>query len=164
MKILVTGGTGYIGSVTVKRLLEKGHDVTVFDNLVYGHKEAVACKLVVGDLVDKNALDSLKQEKFDAVIHFAAYALTGESMQDPHKYFYNNIVGGVNLLEFMKATGVPRIVFSSSCAIFGTPKEIPVYEDSEKSPESPYGESKLMFENVLAWYDKIFGIKSINLR
>ena len=165
MKILVTGGAGYIGSITVKRLLENSFDVVVFDNLLYGHRESVSCKLVEGDLVKyEEIVNGLAGEKFDAVIHFAAYALAGESMKDPHKYFYNNIIGGLNLLKYMRQTNIPNIVFSSSCSIFGTPNRMPVSEDLEKKPESVYGESKLMFENVLSWYDKIYGIKHINLR
>lgn len=165
MKILVTGGAGYIGSITVKRLLKEGHEVVVFDNLVYGHKEAVSCKLIQGDLVDKDYLfSSLKGEQFDAVIHFAAYALAGESMKDPHKYFSNNILGGLNLLEYMVNKKIPYIIFSSTCAIYGTPKILPVTELTEKHPESVYGESKLMFENILFWYETIYQIKHINLR
>lgn len=164
-KILVTGGAGYIGSITVKRLLENGFEVVVFDNLVYGHKESVSCKLVQGDLTNyEDIVKGLGDEKFDAVIHFAAYALAGESMEDPHKYFYNNTIGGLNLLKFMREKSIPHIVFSSSCSIFGTPKTMPVSEDLEKHPESVYAESKFMFENILAWYDKIFNIKHINLR
>ncbi len=165
MKVLVTGGAGYIGSITVKRLLEKGIDVVVFDNLVYGHKESVLCKLVQGDLANyENLENGLKHESFDAVIHFAAYALAGESMKAPYKYFRNNILGGLNLLEFMRKDNINKIIFSSTCAIFGTPNKIPVSENLEKNPESVYGESKLMFENVLSWYNKIYGIKHINLR
>lgn len=165
MKILVTGGAGYIGSVTVKRLLEKGHEVIVFDNLVYGHEEAVSCKLVKGDLTDKGFLfESLKDEYFDAVIHFAAYALAGESMRDPYKYFFSNLTAGLNLLELMKEKKVRYIIFSSSCAIYGTPIKTPVVEEESKKPESVYGESKLMFEKILGWYDIIYGIKHINLR
>ncbi len=164
-KILVTGGAGYIGSTTVKRLLEQGHEVTIYDNLVYGHRESVSCELIQGDLVDKDFLfESLSGKNFDAVIHFAAYAQAGESMQDPYKYFYNNITGGLNLLELMKKEGIKYIIFSSTCAIFGTPDQLPVTEESPKHPESTYGESKLMFETILDWYDKIHGIKHINLR
>jgi len=164
-KILVTGGAGYIGSVTVKRLLENNFDVVVFDNLVYGHKESVSCKLVQGDLTNyEDITKGLGNENFDAVIHFAAYALAGESMENPHKYFYNNTVGGLNLLKFMKEKNIPNIVFSSSCSIFGTPKTMPVSENLEKHPESVYAQSKLMFEEILAWYDQIFNIKHINLR
>ncbi len=165
MNILVTGGAGYIGSTTVKRLLEQGHIVTVYDNLIYGHADSVKCELIQGDLVDKEFLfESLSGKNFDAVIHFAAYAQAGESMQDPYKYFYNNITGGLNLLELMLKEDIKYIIFSSTCAIFGTPDPLPVTEDSEKHPESPYGESKLMFESILDWYDKLHGIKHVNLR
>ncbi|MEX2007752.1 MAG: UDP-glucose 4-epimerase GalE [Candidatus Levyibacteriota bacterium] len=165
MKILVTGGAGYIGSITAKALTNKGHEVVVFDNLINGHKEAVSTELIVGDLLDKESLrNGLAGKNFDGVIHFAAYALAGESMQQPYKYFQNNILGGLNLLEFMRDSKIKNIIFSSTCAVYGTPKTLPVTEESEKSPESVYGESKLMFENVLNWYDKIYGIKHINLR
>ncbi len=165
MKILVTGGAGYIGSVTAKLLQNKGHEVVVFDNLKGGHKESVSSKLVVGDLLNKEDINNgLKDENFDAVIHFAALALAGESMEQPFRYFQNNILGGLNLLEFMKQKNIKHIVFSSTCAIYGTPKILPVTENAEKSPESVYGESKLAFEKILHWYDKIYGIKHINLR
>jgi len=171
MNILVTGGAGYIGSITTQLLLKKGHAVVVVDNLSQGHKEIVPAEaqLVVADL--KNAieleqkLDEASQGKtFDAVIHFAASALAGESMQNPRKYFENNLLGGLNLLEYMVKKNIPHIVFSSSCAIYGTPATVPVTEDAPKAPESPYGESKLMFEKMLFWYDKVFGIKSVCLR
>jgi UDP-glucose 4-epimerase len=117
MKILVTGGAGYIGSITVKLLQEKGHTPVVFDNLVYGHRESVSCPLIVGDLLDKEFLfKSFENENFDAVIHFAAYALAGESMQNPYKYFDNNIEGGLNLLDLMVKKKIPNIIFSSTCA------------------------------------------------
>ncbi len=164
MKILVTGGAGYIGSVTVKRLLKEGHDVVVFDNLKQGHKEAVSCKLVVGDLLDKESYKLLSGEKFDAVVHFAALALAGESMKQPAAYFENNIMGGIQLLEFMREENIPSIIFSSTCAIYGTPEKVPVSETESKKPESVYGESKLAFEKVLYWYDQVYGIKHINLR
>ncbi len=165
MKILVTGGAGYIGSVTAKLLLDRGHEVVVFDNLTYGHKEAVSCPLIVGDLTDKDFLNkSFENVDFDAVIHFAAYALAGESMENPNKYFYNNIVGGLNLLELMRKKGVSNIVFSSTCAVYGAPEVLPVSENEKKIPESVYGESKLIFEKILYWYDQVYGIKYINLR
>ncbi len=165
MNILVTGGAGYIGSITVRRLLKEGHNVTVFDNLVYGHKENVDCPLIVGDLTDKEFLfSSLKDKQFDGVIHFAAYAYVGESMQNPYKYFYSNLNGGLNLLEYMVARKISSIVFSSSCTVFGTPKQLPVKETDPQDTENVYGETKLMFEKMLVWYDKIFGIKSIILR
>lgn len=165
MKVLVTGGAGYIGSITVKYLESQGHEVVVYDNLSYGHRESVKSKLIVGDLVDKEFLfSSLKNEKFDGVIHFAAYALAGESMKDPNKYFYNNTIGGLNLLEYMRSSGMNKIIFSSTCAIYGTPDRLPVTENESKKPESVYGESKLIFEKILDWYEKIYGIKYFNLR
>lgn len=165
MKILVTGGAGYIGSITVKELQKKGFEIVVYDNLVYGHKESVNCELIMGDLIDKEFLfKSLNKHKFDAVMHFAAYALAGESMKDPYKYFHSNIQGGLNLLEFMRSEAVKYIIFSSTCAIYGTPAALPVVEDNPYKPENVYGESKLVFEKILNWYDVIFGIKHINLR
>lgn len=164
MKLLVTGGAGYIGSVTVKELQRLGHEVVVFDNLVYGHEYAVACTLIKGDLLAKEDLDKIPQEQFDGVIHFAAYAYAGESMQNPYKYFHNNLQSGLNLLEFMRERKIPSIIFSSSCSIYGTPLKIPVTESESKKPESVYGESKLMFETILSWYQKIHGIEYINLR
>jgi UDP-glucose 4-epimerase len=164
MKILVTGGAGYIGSVTVHELLNKGHEIVVYDNLVYGHEESVSCKLIKGDLLDLNFLKDNVDGSFDAVIHFAAYALAGESMQSPYKYFNSNIQGGLNLLEFMKDRKIPNIIFSSTCAIYGYPLTLPVTENESKKPESVYGESKLLFEQILPWYEKIYGIKHINLR
>ncbi len=167
MNILVTGGAGYIGSFMVKRLLERGDDVVVIDSLERGHRQAIdnRAKFYEGNLLDKEFVAQVFAEnKFDAVIHFAAYALAGESMKEPFKYFQNNILGGLNLLEFMKDNGINNIVFSSTCAIYGTPDVLPVTEDSQKHPESVYGESKLMFEKVLEWYDKVYGIKHINLR
>jgi len=165
MKILVTGGAGYIGSHTVAELQKKGYEVVVFDNLVYGHKESITCPLVVGDLLHKDEINSIfKKQKFNSVIHFAGYAAAGESMQLPAKYFENNIQSGVNLLEAMRKNEVKKIVFSSSCAQYGFPQKLPVTEDESKRPVSVYGESKLMFEKVLSWYDKLFEIKNICLR
>lgn len=165
MKILVTGGAGYIGSITVKELLKREYEVVVFDNLKNGRKEAVACKLIVGDLLDKDFLnESMKDDKFDAVVHFAAYALAGESMQKPFMYFHNNILGGLNLLELMRSKDIKNVVFSSTCAIYGTPQILPVSEEETKKPDSVYGESKLAFEKILDWYDEIYKIKYINLR
>jgi len=164
MKILVTGGAGYIGSVTVKNLLDKGHEVVVFDSLEYGHKEAVNCPLIIGNLLDKESIKQLDGYNFDGVIHFAAYLQVGESMENPYKYFQNNLMGGLNLLEFMKKKDIKNIVFSSTAAIFGEPKDEFLKEDDPKSPLSVYGQSKLMFEKILEWYDRIFGMKSISLR
>ncbi|MGB9706568.1 MAG: UDP-glucose 4-epimerase GalE [Microgenomates group bacterium] len=165
MKILVTGGAGYIGSHTVALLQKEGYEVVVFDNLVYGHREAVSCPLIKGDLLDKAAIIKVfSQNKFTAVIHFAAYALAGESMKQPGKYFENNILGGLNLLEAMKDFGIKYIVFSSTCAVYGYPKKLPVTEESPLNPISVYGESKLAFEKILYWYDEIYGIKNVCLR
>lgn len=165
MKILVTGGAGYIGSHTVAELLKQGHELVVFDNLITGHKEAVKCPLVVGDLLHKEEIKkALEKERFEAVIHFAAFAAAGESMTNPAKYFENNIQGGVNLLEAMRSNKVNKIIFSSTCATYGFPKKLPVSEKEPQKPVSVYGESKLMFEKILKWYDKIFAIKNICLR
>ena len=164
-KILVTGGAGYIGSHTVKELLRKNFDVVVLDNLAYGHALAVDCRLIKTDLLQKDRiLRIFKQEKFNGVIHFAAYALAGESMKAPFKYFENNLQGGLNLLEAMRKTNVKHIVFSSTAAIYGFPEKLPVVETAEKKPVSVYGESKLTFEKILAWYDQIYGVKNISLR
>ena len=164
MKILITGGAGYIGSVTDRVLKKQGHETVVFDNLKFGHKEAVSGRLVVGDLLNKEDLEKLRDERFDAVVHFAALALAGESMEKPYEYIENNILGGLNLLEYIRKSGIKHIVFSSTCAIYGTPEKLPVSEDAEKKPDSVYGESKLTFEKILYWYDRIYGIKHINLR
>jgi len=164
-KILVTGGAGYVGSHTVQELLKQNYRVVVFDNLVYGHKKAVNCPLVVGDLLDKKAIGKVfEKNKFEAVIHFAAYALAGESMTEPQKYFENNLQGGLNLLEAMREFKVAKIVFSSTCAIYGYPEKLPVSEEETKKPVSVYGESKLIFERILGWYDQIFKIKNVCLR
>jgi UDP-glucose 4-epimerase len=156
MKILVTGGAGYIGSHTVKMLHERGDEVVVFDNLVYGHEEAVAgrAKLV----------EVFKGNKFDGCIHFAAYCAAGESVANPAKYFENNVSGSVNLLKTLVKYKVERLVFSSSCSVYGQPKTIPVSEKESKKPESPYGESKWMTERIMEWFGKAYGLKSIALR
>lgn len=165
MKVLVTGGAGYIGSITIKRLQKIDYDIVVIDNLAHGRREVVSCRLIKGNLLDKQFLyQTLRHEKFDAVIHFAAYALAKESMEDPFTYFQNNILGGLNLLEFMKDRKIRNIIFSSTCSIYGNPKVVPIKEGEEKKPESVYGESKLMFEKILDWYDRIYGIRHINLR
>lgn len=163
MRILVTGGAGYIGAITTELLCKEGFETVVFDNLHQGHKENVKGLFVIGDILNKEDFKKL-EGKFDAVIHFAALTLTGESMRNPGKYFEVNVMGGVNLLEFMGEKKIKKIVFSSSCSIYGTPKSLPVKEDDEKNADSPYGESKFMFERILHWYDKIHKIKYINLR
>lgn len=167
MKVLVTGGSGYIGSVTTELLCNDGHEVFIFDNLERGHIEAVdpRAKLVIGDLREPNGIHAaLRAFRPDAVVHFAAYALVGESMQDPMLYFRNNVGGGMNLLEAMQLTGVPRIIFSSTCATYGQPEKMPMTEDMEQRPTNPYGESKLMFEKILRWAQERSGIRPTFLR
>jgi UDP-glucose 4-epimerase len=167
MKIFVTGGAGYIGSICVEQLLEAGHSVVVFDNLTEGHGRAVdpRAELITGDLKNYEEIEAaLKRTQPDAVMHFAANALVGESMQNPSKYFRNNVSAGVNLLDAMVAAGCKRFVFSSTCATFGTPDRVPIDETLPQRPINPYGESKLMFEKVLRWYDEIHGIVFVALR
>ena len=167
MKILVTGGAGYIGSVCVEDLLNRGHEVTVFDNLTEGHRKAVdqRAKFVQGDLADKTALSSLiGAEQPAAVMHFAAKALVGESMQNPYKYFFNNVSCGLNILDAMVEHGVKRFVFSSTCATYGIPEIVPIDEQAPQRPVNPYGESKLIFEKILRWYDQIHGVVFAALR
>ena len=167
MKILVVGGAGYIGSICTEQLLDKGHTVSIFDNLGEGHRSAVdqRAQFFEGDLQDRQKITStIAGEKPDAVMHFAASALVGESMQNPSKYFRNNIGNGVNLLDAMMAADVKRLVFSSTCATFGPPERVPIDEMQPQRPINPYGESKLAFEKILRWYDEIHGLKFVSLR
>jgi UDP-glucose 4-epimerase len=167
MKILVTGGAGYIGSVTAERLLNEGHVVAVFDNLERGHREALdpRAQFIAGDLRDSAAIErALIQTRPEAVVHFAAYALVGESMEHPEAYFGNNLRGGINLAEAMLKAGTRRIVFSSTCATYGQPERSPITEDTPQTPTNPYGESKLMFEKVLTWYQTLHGLQAVFLR
>ncbi|HBA83034.1 MAG TPA: UDP-glucose 4-epimerase GalE [Verrucomicrobia bacterium] len=167
MKILVTGGAGYIGSVTTELLLNKGHQVVVFDNLERGHVEAVdgRAKLVRGDLRDREPiLQAMKTERPDAVMHFAAYALVGESMQDPMLYFRNNVEGGIHLVDAMLAAGMKKIVFSSTCATYGQPDRMPMTEEIPQHPTNPYGSSKLMLEKILLWCQERKGLEPVFLR
>jgi UDP-glucose 4-epimerase len=167
MKIFVVGGAGYIGSVCAESLLNEGHEVAIFDNLSEGHRQAVDSRanFIQGELADRRQIDSaISSSRPDAVMHFAANALVGESMQNPSKYFRNNICNGLNLLDAMVAAGVKRIVFSSTCAIFGPPDRVPIDETAPARPINPYGESKLAFENILRWYDEIHGVKFVCLR
>src|SRR5947207_6060833 len=167
MKILVVGGAGYIGSVCAELLLDQGHGVTIFDNLSEGHRRALdpRAEFVEGDLVDRQLIEkTLAKQQPDAVMHFAANALVGESMQNPSKYFRNNIANGLNLLDAMIASDVRQFVFSSTCAIFGPPERVPIDETMPMRPINPYGESKLAFEKVLRWYDQIYGLRFVSLR
>jgi UDP-glucose 4-epimerase len=167
MKILVVGGAGYIGSVCTELLLDEGHTVAVFDNLSEGHRAAVdpRAEFIEGELgVFEQIRSALATFQPEAVMHFAASALVGESMQDPSKYFRNNIGNGLNLLDAMIATGVNQLVFSSTCAIFGPPERLPIDESLPKNPINPYGESKLAFEKILHWYSEIHGLRFVSLR
>ena len=167
MNVLVTGGAGYIGSVTTERLLDAGHSVVVFDNLERGHRAAVdpRARFIRGDLRCRADIEAaLASERFDAVLHFAAYALVGESMQRPEIYFENNVVGGLHLAEAMRLHGVQRIVFSSTCATYGIPTRVPMDETLPQHPENPYGESKRMFESILDWYRRLHGFRPVFLR
>ena len=167
MRIFVTGGAGYIGSVTAELLLDEGHEVAIFDNLIEGHRRAVdsRAQFIQGDLADRDQIErALSNRRPDAVMHFAAYALVPESMRDPSKYFRNNVSNGLNLLDAMLTTGVQRIIFSSTCALFGPPDRVPIDETAPARPANPYGESKLAFEKILRWYDQVHGLKFVCLR
>lgn len=165
-KILVTGGAGYIGSVTSRILQQKGYEVVVYDNLSTGRKERVKnCRLIIGDLTDSTLLEKVfAEEHFDAVMHFAASIEALESAQNPSKYFRNNVGNGLNLLDAMVKHGVKRLIFSSSAAVYGETKESAVTESADCRPTNPYGESKLIFERLLHWYGEVFGLCSVSLR
>jgi UDP-glucose 4-epimerase len=166
-RFLVTGGAGYVGSHVVLALTEAGHEAVVFDNLRQGHAEALApaVRLVVGDLADPAAVDAvLANSKWDGVLHFASLSLVGESMRDPFRYLLENGVNGIKLIEACVRHGVPRFVLSSTANLFGNPKEMPIPEQAEIEPGSPYGESKYMLERALHWADQIHGLRSACLR
>src|SRR5437763_6863664 len=167
MKILVVGGAGYIGSICAEVLLDQKHEVAIFDNLSEGNRSALdpRAEFIEGDLADREATaDTLARLRPEAVMHFAANALVGESMQNPSKYFRNNIANGLNLLDATVSVGIEKIVFSSTCAIFGPPERVPIDETMPMRPINPYGESKLAFEKILRWYSEIHGLKFISLR
>ena len=167
MSILVLGGAGYIGSHAVSQLIDKGYEVCVIDNMQTGHKEAIneKAKFYLGDIRNKEFLSNVfKLENFEAVIHFAANSLVGESMTDPLKYFNNNVYGTQVLLEVMKENNVKNIVFSSTAATYGEPKQVPITEDMDTLPTNPYGETKLTMEKIMKWCDKAYGIKYVALR
>ena len=166
MTVLVTGGAGYIGSHTVAELRRQGRDVVVLDSLELGHRAAVLdAPLVVGNIADSDLIArTVAEHDVDAVVHFAAYKAAGESMEQPERYFSNNVGGTSALLDSLRKAGVTRVVFSSTCAVYGTPTELPVAEDHPLGPESPYGESKRMVEQMLAWYDVCHDMRSVSLR
>ncbi|MEC4815652.1 MAG: UDP-glucose 4-epimerase GalE [Scytonema sp. PMC 1069.18] len=167
--ILVTGGAGYIGSHTVLALKQAGFEVIVLDNLVYGHRDLVEkvlqVELVVGDTGDRPLLDDLfRQRDIAAVMHFSAYAYVAESVRDPAKYYHNNVIGTLTLLEAMLAADVKKFVFSSTCATYGVPQVVPITEEHPQSPINPYGASKLMVERILADFDVAYDFKSVRFR
>lgn len=166
MSILITGGAGYIGSHTVKHFLEQNEDVIIVDNLQSGHKEAIRTdNFYKIDLRDKEALDKVfKKHKIEAVIHFAANSLVGESMEKPYEYYHNNVFGMMCLLDVMKENNVNKIVFSSTAATYGEPKNIPILEEDETKPTNTYGETKLAMEKMMKWFDQAYGTKYVSLR
>lgn len=166
MAVLVTGGAGYIGSHTVRQLRQRGEEVVVLDTLEFGHRDAIAdTPLVVGDVADAALVaDVFDRYRVDSIVHFAAYKSAGESFTDPGRYFANNVAATAAFLETAYRAGIERIVFSSSCAVYGTPAEVPVSERAAISPESPYGESKAAVERMLHWYDRCVGVRSVSLR
>ena len=166
MRILVVGGAGYIGSHTVKYLQENAHTCVVLDNLVFGHREAICTPYFeLVDLLDTELLDRVfERHAFDAVIHFEAFIAVGESVSSPRKYYENNVYGSLNLLNAMLAHGVKNIVFSSSCAVYGEPRYIPLDETHPYAPISPYARTKLMIEEIFRDYERAYGLRHISLR
>ena len=166
MSILIVGGAGYIGSHTVKYFLEKNEDVIIVDNLLTGHKEALLSdKFYNCDIRDKEALDKVfKENNIEAVIHFAANSLVGESMVKPYEYYHNNVYGMMCLLDVMKENNVYKIVFSSTAATYGETKNIPIMESDETNPTNTYGETKLAMEKMMKWFDTAYGTKYVSLR
>lgn len=166
MNILVTGGAGYIGSHACKALANAGYTPIAYDNLVYGHKWAVQWgPLEIGDIADRNRLDLvIKQYRPKAIMHFAAFAYVGESVQDPGKYYRNNVAGTLTLLEAMRDHGINKLIFSSTCATYGVPEQVPITEMHPQQPINPYGMSKLIIEQILQDFDHAHGVCSISLR
>jgi UDP-glucose 4-epimerase len=160
MRVLLTGGAGYVGSHAARLLKQSGHEVWLYDNLSNGHRAAaIGGELIEGDLMDGARLAAaFRDHSIDAVMHFAAYAYVGESVTDPAKYYRNNIVGTLTLLDAMQAAGVNRIVFSSTCATYGQPDRVPITESEKQSPINPYGFTKLAIEHALADYSKAYGL------
>lgn len=167
MRVLVTGGAGYIGSVVSEQLINDGHQVVVYDNLAKGHRHAVVAgaEFVEGDLLEAEGLrQTLKDNRIEAVIHMAAYSLVGESVEKPAKYYHNNVVAGLVLLDAMRECGVTKIVFSSTAATYGEPESQPIFETAPTNPTNPYGESKLAFERAMHWYEHAYGLHYASLR
>jgi UDP-glucose 4-epimerase len=167
MRVLVTGGAGYIGSVVAEVLLARGHTVAVYDDLSEGHRDAVPApaRLHEGDLLDRPRLDAVLHEtRPEAVVHMAAVCQVGESVADPAKYYRVNLQGGLALLDAMLGAGVTRMVFSSTAAVYGEPAKQPIEEDDPTAPSNPYGETKLAFERALAWYGGAHGVRAVSLR
>ena len=166
MAVLICGGAGYIGSHTNKLLSRQGYDTVIFDNLVYGHKEAVKWgTFIQGDLKNQKEIEEVFQKyPIDAVLHFAAYAYVGESVQEPEKYYYNNVVNTLNLLNVMRKHRCDKIIFSSTCATYGEPEKVPITEEMPQKPINPYGETKLTVERIFRDYEKAYGLKYVVLR
>lgn len=166
MNILVTGGAGYIGSHAVRRLKQEGFETLVLDNLVYGHRQFVSPDdLTVGDLASPDVLEQIfTRNSVDAVMHFAAYAFVGESVDNPAKYYTNNVAATLNLLDAMRRHTVSRFIFSSTCATYGVPQEVPITESHPQAPINPYGQTKLMVEQILRDYARAYGLKFAALR
>jgi len=167
VRVLVTGGAGYIGSVVTEELVNDGHEVVVYDNLVKGHRQAVVsgATFVEGNLLDAAVLrQTLTDHRIEAVIHMAAYSLVGESCEQPAKYYQNNVVAGLVLLDTMRECDASRIVFSSTAATYGEPLSQPIYETAPNNPTNPYGESKLAFERAMDWYERAYGLRYVSLR
>jgi len=166
MKVLVTGGAGYIGSHTVKELLKKGYEVVVFDNFSTGRKELlVGGELIEGDLMDKDSIeDTLKRGNFGAVLHFASLIQVGESYADPQKYYTHNLLSSLNLLDVMLEAKVKAFIFSSSAAVYGVPLQVPIPENHPLNPVNPYGQTKVFVEKILEDYERAYGLKYISLR
>jgi UDP-glucose 4-epimerase len=167
VKLLVTGGAGYIGSIVAQQLLGQGHAVIVFDNLERGHREAVpqGAELVVGDLLDQAAVQAaVKDQGFDGALHFAALALVAESVSHPERYYRTNVTGTLNLLEALRDAGVPRLVFSSTCAVYGQPDEVPIAEDAPTRPQTSYGASKLAVDWMIRDFCTAYGLGAVSLR
>jgi len=166
-RVLITGGAGYVGSVSASAFVAAGHDVAVLDDLTTGHRAAVptGTRLQQGSYADGPALERLLEaERIEAILHCAARSLVGESIRDPARYFGENVAGGVALLDAARAAGVERVVFSSTAAVYGVPTSTPIPEDAPLAPINPYGETKRAFESALAWYGRAYGLRSVSLR